>query len=59
MNFQDPILKRIIYHTLTIFNIPQKVPKTDIYVENIKILIFSQILIFPFHFWKIWELLLE
>ena len=50
MNFQDPILKRIIYHTLTIFNIPQKVPKTDIYVENIKILIFSQILIFPFHF---------
>ena len=46
INFQDPILKRVIYQTLAIFNIPQKLAKNQyVYGGSFRILVSSQILV--------------
>ena len=46
INFQDPILKRVICQTLAIFNIPQKLAKKQyVYGGSFRILVSSQILV--------------
>lgn len=46
INFQDPIFKRVVYHTLTIFNLAQKLEQSQYICGQ------SQNISFPFPFLK-------
>ena len=52
INFQDPIFKRVVYHTLTMFNLAQKLEQSQYIFGQSQNISFLLDISFPFPFLK-------